>query len=92
MLADAAYVRPDGVMVAANKAGFPWILNPINLTELNEAQNGYAWTGLSSSCSGWTVGSDGVGTFGFSWVTNGSWFNFSDTSCGSPYNLYCFQQ
>ncbi len=96
MLPEAAFVRPDGVIVAGSKAALnpTSILESISVTENNEARYDYVWTGPGSSCLDWTNADfPNSGTIGISWqADNSTWFNFTNNFCDSSYSLYCFQQ
>ncbi len=108
IIADAYYVRPDGVIVATSGYPVPGgllsgsILAPINVFEdgrVDEAGSG-VWTGsdewgvVLAHCRNWS--GDPVsyqGTVGSSTATDARWTTeFEALLCDNLFRLYCFQQ
>ncbi len=96
-IVDAAYVRQDGVPVAASKADLldGSLLAAIDLDESGQPSATEVWTGSLADgtldtnltqCSGWSssLSSDHQGTAGESSATDGRWLR-SDLSFLSPY-------
>lgn len=104
-LSDSAFVRLDGVTVAANKADLldDLLTAPINYTETGTYLPGdnYALTGTYSGgtkagayCADWTD-STSTGAMGDVSMVNGTWARYGNLLCdllpGLAYQVYCFE-
>jgi hypothetical protein len=99
------YVRPSGVMVAANWAQFA---STTHLASMNETEQGGApvteitltWTGTNPdgtptgvNCQGWTTrDAQSFSTRGQSLTTNFAWSAETTEDCDQDHRIYCVEE
>lgn len=99
-LADAAYVRPDGVSVARSLADLVdgAIQNAINVNAAGQTVGGDVWTGTlqsgnqAANCADWTVGdASSSGQCGSTQFTDERWTENQVPRCDVVLRLFCFE-
>ena len=100
-IADARYVRPDGIVVARSRADLldGSIENPLNRDEDGNQVGGDVWTGTLSTgeqaaatCELWTVGDNtAAGLCGSTVRVDARWTENIVPACGTQLRLFCFE-
>lgn len=101
-IADARYVRTDGVVIARSRADLldGTIENPLNRDERGEQVGGDVWTGTLSTgaeapdtCGLWSIGDDSArGLCGSTAFVDGRWTENIVPRCDTGLRLFCFEQ
>lgn len=93
------WIRPDKVMVAADKTDLTdnLILSSIHVTETVDYVQDFVFTGTMSQgygtsdhCGNWTNGTSGYGDYGVTVYGHHSWTAYGTQLCSEQYRLYCF--
>lgn len=104
LTSDGPWVRPDGVLVANNKADLidGSLFTAISQTETGDYLSTTTWTGTYSNgtlestisnCEGWTTAAPlrGEGSLGESSLSDGNWTKTGYNPCSTLRHLYCFE-